>query len=81
MSDFELRQIFKDIFLISSESEIDSASLENTKGWDSFSHMRLIIEVEERFKIGPIPPQVIAKLTSFSAISEYLISLDGGETR
>ena len=80
MNDFELRQIFKDIFLISDESQIDSASLEGTAGWDSFSHMRLIIEVEERFNIGPIPPTVIAKLTSFGAFSVYLNSIDREST-
>lgn len=76
MNDLELRQIFKEIFLIPDESQIDSASLEGTSGWDSFSHMRLIIEVEERFNIGPIPPTIIAKLTSFGAFSAYLNSVD-----
>ena len=80
MNDLELRQIFKDVFLVSNDWEIDTANLGVLKAWDSFSHMRLFVEIEERFGIDPIDPQTISKLTSYEAISKYLRAIKQRES-
>ena len=35
--------------------------MKNTEKWDSFSHINLILEIEEQFKLKKIKPEKIAK--------------------
>ena len=47
--------------------------MKNTEKWDSFTHINLILEIEEKFKLKRIKPENIAKLTSFKKCFEYFL--------
>ena len=67
----ELIKIFKKNLNIDSQ-KVDSITMKNTEKWDSFTHINLILEIEEKFKLKRIKPENIAKLTSFKKCFEYL---------
>ena len=46
--------------------------MKNTEKWDSFSHINLILEIEEQFKLKKIKPEKIAKLTSYKKCLDYI---------
>lgn len=49
----------------------DNASITNFDGWDSLSHMRLILAMEE--KLGKeLPPEVIMEIETLEDIAKYL---------
>jgi acyl carrier protein len=67
-----LIEIFKSVLSITAEAEIVKAEFGATDGWDSFSHMSLIIEIEERLLRRSIPSADIPKLLAFSSILQYI---------
>ena len=68
----KLARIFKKNFNTDLD-KINSISMKNTEKWDSFTHINLILEIEEKFKLKKIKPENIAKLTSFKKCFEYLL--------
>jgi acyl carrier protein len=46
-----LTQIFQDVFDVNSITVTPEMSAENVEGWDSVTHVRLILTVEKSFKI------------------------------
>lgn len=71
MIEKKLEKIFCQIFEIKI-GEVKNSKMSNTKNWDSFSHINLIIELEKNFKINKINPSEIAKLNSFQNCNNYL---------
>ena len=67
----KLIKIFQKNFNIDA-SKINNITMKNTEKWDSFTHINLILEIEEKFKLKKIEPENIAKLTSFKKCFEYL---------
>lgn len=67
----KLIKIFKKNLNIDIE-KINLITMKNTEKWDSFSHINLIIEIEEKFKLKKIKIENIAKLTSFKKCFEYI---------
>ena len=52
--------------------KLDMISMKNTEKWDSFSHINLILEIEEQFKLKKIKPEKIAELTSYKKCLDYI---------
>jgi acyl carrier protein len=46
-----LTQIFQDVFDVNSITVTPEMSAEDVEGWDSITHVRLILTVERAFKI------------------------------
>jgi acyl carrier protein len=46
-----LTQIFQDVFVVDSITVTPEMSAEDVDGWDSITHVRLILTVEKAFKI------------------------------
>ena len=67
----KLARIFKKNFNTDLD-KINSISMKNTEKWDSFTHINLILEIEEKFKLKRIKPENIAKLKSYKKCFEYI---------
>lgn len=67
----KLSEIFQEIFEISSEQVKESSILTTTK-WDSFSHMTLMLYIEELMGTEGIPADKISQLTSFQMCLEFV---------
>ena len=72
MTKEKLDKLFKKNFGVDIK-KLDSISMKNTEKWDSFSHINLILEIEEQFKLKKIKPEKIAKLTSYKKCLIILI--------
>ena len=66
-----LIQIFMRRFNLS-ETQALSATIKSTEGWDSFTHMDLMLELESDFELKQLSGDDFANLVSFEAIFEYL---------
>lgn len=67
----KLDKLFKKNFGIDTK-KIDNVSMKNTEKWDSFSHINLILELEEQFKLRKIKPEKIVGLTSYKKCLDYI---------
>ena len=67
----KLDKIFNKNFNIDPK-DLEKKSMNNTEKWDSFSHINLILEIEEVFKLKKIKPQKIAELTSYKKCLDYV---------
>jgi acyl carrier protein len=47
-----LQEVFQDVFDDPSIVITRATTARDVEGWDSFNHVRLIVAVEEKFKIG-----------------------------
>lgn len=66
-----LKKVFKNTFEIA-ESKIETATINNTKNWNSLTHMNLMIAVSDEFSNKKITDTYYPKLTSFKLIIKYL---------
>ena len=66
-----LTKIFIDILNLSPEL-VKKANMENTENWDSFSHITLIMEIEQNCVDGQIGAEKIVELTSFEKCLAYI---------
>ena len=71
MTKEKLDKLFKKNFGVDIK-KLDTISMKNTEKWDSFSHINLILEIEEQFKLKKIKPEKIAKLTSYKKCLDYI---------
>lgn len=67
----KLSEIFQEIFEISSE-QVNEASMLTTPKWDSFSHMSLMLYIEELMGKDEIPADKISQLTSFQMCLDFV---------
>ena len=63
--------IFTKKFNLSKEQAL-IADIKSVDSWDSLSHMDLIMELQEVFKLSDITADNFANLTSFSKALEYI---------
>ena len=68
-----LKQIFAEILSINVSKINDNFSTKNNKEWDSMAQVRIIIEVEKKFKIK-IKFQDVEKIRTFKAFYQFLDS-------
>ena len=66
-----LRLIFREILKIKTDRGHLEVKLNQYQYWDSLTHLRLIVEVEKKFKIK-IPGHKVQKLDSFNKFLEIL---------
>ena len=71
MTKEKLDKLFKKNFGVDIK-KLELISMKNTEKWDSFSHINLILEIEEQFKLKKIKPEKIAKLTSYKKCLDYI---------
>jgi len=69
--DERLHKVFRNIFPKVEEVNIETAAINIAEGWDSLTHIRLVMEIEEEFGIDILPDD-ISKLTSYFKILEKL---------
>ena len=73
--EFDLHQklvsFFSDFFQLNHDTDIESFSRKGTDFWDSFAHLRLIIELEQVFEIS-ISDEEVANLNSFRDVKMFL---------
>ena len=65
-----LKKIFKVVFKLR-ENNIESATFNNVKRWDSMNHLNLILSIESSFKIK-IDAEESVKFLSYKYIYKYL---------
>jgi acyl carrier protein len=70
----QLKQVFSNIFNIKYEKINDRSSIDNIKKWDSLNHIKLVIALENKFKVK-IKTDDIIKLNSFKKIKKILNEL------
>ena len=66
----KLENILKEIFKIKKKINL-KITIENEKNWDSINHMKLMIALEEEFKIK-IPTIEQQNLISFEIITNFI---------
>jgi len=66
-----LDKIFKDVFKLVNENNIEEASIENSDFWDSLGHLRLFLEISKEFNIK-IDNDKAFELTSYKKINDFL---------
>lgn len=64
-----LEAIFKRMFNV--EEIDDDTSPENTEGWDSFTHIELVLEIETEFGVSISTAEAV-ELTSVGTIMSFL---------
>ena len=67
----DLRNVFKNIFKLNLRKINKKTNYKNTKNWDSLNHVKLIMDIESKFKISIDPDQSI-NFISFDQILKYL---------
>jgi acyl carrier protein len=70
----KLTQIFQDIFPNIEKKLISEMKQDELTQWDSLQHLRLIMSIEDEFKIK-ISTETINKLQSFKKIENFLKKL------
>ena len=70
----KLIKIFSLIFKIKNKEKIQKLNTKNTSKWDSLLHIKLILCIEEEFKIKIINSN-IPKLDSFQKINQFIFRL------
>jgi acyl carrier protein len=70
----QLKQVFSNIFNIEYKKINDRSSINNIKKWDSLNHIKLIIALENKFKVK-IKTDDIIKLNSYKKIKKILNEL------
>jgi acyl carrier protein len=67
--------IFKDVFDLGNGLKPEELAREDTDAWwDSFSHLRLVLELEKTFNIN-ISDEQIAMLNSFKEVESLIVEL------
>ena len=68
----KLYQVFKDLFEDGLEGLSESdISIDTVPNWDSLNHLRLMMSIEETFKIE-LSPDDFQNLTSFSELNSHI---------
>ena len=68
-----LEKIFIKNFKVK-KSQLSSLSIGNFYKWDSLSHIKLMMDVEKKYKIS-INHSTRVSLTSFNKLKDYLIKI------
>lgn len=68
-----LKNLFSEILEVSID-EVELCTMHNTKSWDSFTHMSLMMSIESEVLNQPIDSDRIAELTSFQDCLMYVCS-------
>lgn len=70
MSD-KLYKVMNKVFGLK-ENEVENASMQTVREWDSLKHIALMMAIEEEFGIPKITPDEIVKMTSIAQIKTVL---------
>lgn len=64
----KLKEIFSNLFLISSNDIHNKLSQDEVSNWDSMQHLNLILAIEEEFSIS-ISPEEATEMLNFGLIA------------
>ncbi len=70
-TDKRLRKVFGRVFPLIGEADITATAINITPGWDSLTHIRLMMEIEAEFAIDILPDD-IGRLTNYCSILKKL---------
>lgn len=62
-SEVRLKQVFADVFGVSSNTINENSSVDTIDRWDSFNHMKLVLALEEQFNVRFQANQAIEMLS------------------
>lgn len=65
------KAIIADVFRIKEDSVNENTNMDNTPGWDSLGHLRLVLALESEFGIT-IEPEDLVKMTDYKVIIHFL---------
>ena len=68
-----LKNLFSEILELSID-DVELCTMQNTKSWDSFTHMSLMMSIESEVLKQPIDSERIAELTSYQDCLIYVCS-------
>jgi acyl carrier protein len=68
-----LVRVFQRVFPSLAAADVARASINDTRGWDSLGHIRLVMELEAEFGVD-IPADEIATLISFERLRQKLVT-------
>ena len=74
MIDLQLKEIFRSVLRIPDLTLTDQLTADEVPGWDSISHVRLMVAVEETFKVSFSASQ-LAMLENVGDLKRLLGSL------
>ncbi len=69
--DNELKEIFESLFKIDKSKLTEKTSIDDIEEWDSLEHIKLILEIEEKYNIK-FDLDVIPHLTIISKIQDEI---------
>jgi len=69
--DDRLRDLFRDVLGIAERDYRDNLRQNETEGWDSITHLSLMLAVEQTFAVS-IDPEEAARLTSVAELKQAL---------
>jgi len=67
-----LNQIFAEKFGLDQSSDLSDVSMASLTNWDSFSHMELMIELQDQFGLGKLDGDDLMRLVSYEKILKFL---------
>jgi acyl carrier protein len=67
----KLKQLLADVFGIPADTVGEETSYENVVNWDSLNQMRLVLALEQSFRLS-FSEQELGSLTSYARIREAL---------
>ena len=65
------RSLLAEVMGVSADSIADDASIENQPGWDSLSHIRLLLRLESDLD-ATLDPESVLEITSLRGIAALL---------
>ena len=65
------RSLLAEVMGVSADSIAEDASIENEAGWDSLSHIRLLLRLESDLEIT-LDPESVLEITSLRGIAAFL---------
>ncbi|MFM9937886.1 MAG: acyl carrier protein [Hyphomicrobiaceae bacterium] len=74
MSENRLQAVFRDVFDDDSLVISDATTAKDIEGWDSLSHVTLVLAVQRKFGVT-IKPEAAAELENVGQFRKLLISL------
>ena len=69
--ELDLKSIFSNVLKVAPE-RVGNLEMKTTESWDSFSHISLMMEIEQNMLHGDIDAETIPELTSFEKCFIYI---------
>ena len=68
----QLNQIFAEKFGLDQSADLTDVSMASLTNWDSFSHMELMVELQDKFGLKKLNGDDLIRLLSYVEILKFL---------